>query len=91
VGNVPTAIRGARYQSQLRRPICKCQAKPLHVRVSGPEQLFDFRNLPAATRDSLLPPFNSDFLERAPIALESRHLAGVLLPPLHNHVGIARV
>jgi hypothetical protein len=90
VRNVLSATRALK-KPQLPGPICKRQAQPFHIGMARPQQSFDFRKLPAAAFDSPLPPFDSDLLERAPVAFQSCLLAGVLLPTLHNHVGIARV
>jgi hypothetical protein len=73
------------------RAIRKGQAKPLDIRLPGPKQPLDFRNLPAAAINSLLPPLNRDLLEGAALAVQRRLLAGVLLPTLHYHIGIARI
>jgi hypothetical protein len=82
---------GTLKKPQFPRPIRERQAQPFHFRVPGPQQSFDFRNLPAAALGSLLPPSDSHLLERAPVAFQSGILAGVLLPSPHDYIGVARV
>jgi hypothetical protein len=89
-----TSIRETEAQlkkPQLPGPVRECQAESLHIGMAGPEQLFDFRNLPAAALRSLLPPFHCDFIERAPVTLKGRLLAGEILPALDDDIHVLGV
>src|ERR1017187_1416497 len=62
----------------------------MEVRVASQKLSFDGRDLPAAARDSRehVPAFLSDFLERAPVAIELGFFAGQRLPALDHYVNV---
>ncbi len=80
-------------QPQLARPVRQRSTQALHVGVPGPQLGLDGCDLLLASVDSCraLPAFLGEFLERAPVAVESRLLAGQRLPALHDDINVLRV
>jgi hypothetical protein len=92
---IPSAafLRLGKQQPKLGAPVHERQAKPLQIRMPGPDQPLDFRNLPAAALDSscLLPTLLRDLIERAYVAVKGGRHSRVFLEPSADAVGISRI